>query len=146
MLQVKVPYRALAKQVDAFAEKISAIDMDSAVAVALDEVADYLLAYMQQLLAASGHIRSGDAYRALRRTPVEKEGNRYWVEVGAMRIRYEDKSGFHIVYLEHGSTHAGGWQTLEGIHWLEQAKKQTKAMNGIIENVLMRYTAEGGGA
>lgn len=101
MMHVKLNSDAIMKQFASMVDNISQIDVDSAVAEALDEVADVLLAEMQKGVAR--HQKTGRAFDAIERTEVQRAGNTQWVEVGALHIRAEHKDGFHVIYQEYGS-------------------------------------------
>lgn len=113
-------------------DNISKIDIDAAIFEALNELADVLLLRMQDIVRR--HYETGDAYRAIKRTEVQRAGNFQWVEVGAMSIRMEDKDGFHVVYQEYGSP-----GRLEADPWLRPTMEDKTLINKTIMDVFKKW-------
>lgn len=132
MMHVKFNTDSIMKKVEQLVDNLSQIDIDSAVRSALDEIADYLLDLMQT--AVKRHYKDGDAYRAIKRTEVERAGNYMWVEVGAMRIRYEDKKGFHVIYQEYGSP-----GKFDADPWLRPALEKRAQINKIVLETFKKW-------
>ncbi len=130
-MHVKFDTTKIMNRFAAMVDDITKVDVDAAVTQALNDVADYLLTEMQQ--AVKRHYRKGDAYKAVKRTEVQRAGNYQWVEVGAMYIRSEDKDGFHIVYLEYGSP------TLTADPWLRPAMEKRSQINKIILEAFQKW-------
>ncbi|MCL2695439.1 MAG: hypothetical protein FWE69_03830 [Clostridiales bacterium] len=127
----------IVKSLDKFVERIGAVNIDAAVTEALDALADWALAEMQYIVR--NHNNTGNAFRALRRTAVQGAGNSRWVEVGALKIRAEDKDGFHVIYLECGSP------TLAADPWLRPTMERRAEINTIIRRVFRKWGVIGGG-
>ncbi len=135
MLHVKYDTHSMMDKLWALQDRVGQIDVDAAVKDALDEIADFLLAEMQK--SVKRHYHLGNAYKAIKRTEVQRSGNYQWVNVGAMYIRSEDKEGFHVVYLEYGSpghTSKTGKQAgyLAADPWLRPAMEKKAKINKII--------------
>jgi len=113
-------------------DNISKIDIDAAIHEALDELADVLLVHMQEIVRK--HYQTGNAYKAIKRTDVQRSGNFQWVEVGAMSIRLEDKDGFHVVYQEYGSP-----GKLEADPWLRPTMENKTLINKTILDVFKKW-------
>lgn len=105
MLHANFDTQKIMEQFGKMVDDYAAIDIDAAVHDALDELADVLLAMMQD--GVKRHYKSGRAYESIERTPVQRAGNTQWVSVGAMRIRAEHQNGFHVIYQEYGSPSFG---------------------------------------
>ena len=144
MLHGSFSGKDLARQLDKFATEIGAKNIDAAVEEALNAVADWLLAEMQAVLVQHGKVKTSKAYDALRRSPVEHEGNQMYIEVGGYRIRAEDKDGFHLVYLEYGSTHPLGHTTQEPISWLRSTMERKAEIRRIIDEIFAKWGVAGG--
>ena len=132
MLHVKFDSNQIVKQISGFVRDYEIIDIDAAVREALDEVADLLLEQMRS--GALRHKVKGRAYDAIERTEVQRVGNYFYVEVGALRIRAEHQDGFHIVYQEYGSPKFGPPDP-----WLRPALEQKALIRQTILEVFRRY-------
>lgn len=141
VLHVKFNTDSLMRRFSRMVDNMTAVDVDAAVHDALDEVADFLLSEMQA--GVMRHYQTGAAYEAVKRTEVQRAGNRQWVEVGALHIRSEDKEGFHIVYLEYGSpgyTTKNGKQAgyLAADPWLRPTMEKKAEITKIIMDVFKK--------
>lgn len=132
MLHVKFDGQKVMDQLSKVVGNISKIDIDAAIHEALNELADVLLAEMQKRVIT--HFKTGDAYKSIKRTEVQRAGNFQWVEVGAMRIRYEDKEGFHVVYQEYGSP-----GKLEADPWLRPTVENKALINKTTLDVFKKW-------
>lgn len=144
MLHGSFSGRDLVRQLDAFAAQIGKVNIDAAVEEALNALADWLLEEMRAVLIAKGKVKKRRAYNALRRSEVQHEGNYMWIDVGGYRIREEDKDGFHLVYLEYGSTHPKGHTTQEPIFWLRGTMERKSEMRRIVKEVFEKWGVAGG--
>lgn len=142
MMHVKFNSSAIMDKFASMVDDISKVDVDAAVTEALNEVADVLLKEMQA--AVKRHYRKGNAYRAIKRTEVQRAGNYQYVEVGAMYIRSEDQKGFHVIYLEYGSP---GHMTKNGKRsgylaadpWLRPTMEKRALINRTILQVFKKW-------
>lgn len=131
MMHVKFSSKSIMAKVEKMVDNLSTIDVDAAVTEALNDVTEYLLKEMQT--AVKRHYRKGNAYRAVKRTDVQRAGNYQWVYVGAMDIRAEDKDGFHVIYLEYGSP------TLPADPWLRPAFEKRAQIQKIVLDTFRKY-------
>lgn len=131
MLHVSFNTDKIMSRVAKMVDNLNTIDVDAAVADALNEVANFLLKEMQAVVER--HNQTESAFQALKRTEVQRAGNYQWVEVGAMHIRAEDQDGFHIVYLEYGSP------TLPADPWLRPAMEKQADIRKIILNTFRKW-------
>lgn len=132
MLHASFDGKQIMTRLAKMADNISKLDVDAIMHDALDALADVLLAEMQELVRK--HYKTGDAYRAIKRTEVQRAGNYQWVEVGALHIRAEDKDGFHVVYQEYGSP-----GRLEADPWLRPVMEDRGLINRTILDVFSKW-------